>query len=61
MKAFASKEGRIRLMNPELNAQRMQRGADALLMPRVPQEMFVAGTPSRPPPPAPRRSVPSPL
>lgn len=43
MKAFASKEGRIRLMNPELNAQRMQRGADALLMPRVPQEMFVAG------------------
>lgn len=42
MKAFTCKDGKIRLMNPELNAMRMQRGADALLMPQVPQEMFVA-------------------
>jgi len=43
MKAFACKDGKIRLMKPDLNAQRMQRGADALLMPQVPREMFVAG------------------
>jgi branched-chain amino acid aminotransferase len=42
MKAFACKDGKVRLMNPELNAMRMQRGADALLMPQVPKEKFVA-------------------
>jgi len=40
MKAFACKDGKIRLMNPELNAMRMQRGADALLMPQVPKDLF---------------------
>merc|ERR1719188_2594375 len=30
-------------MNPSLNAARMQRGADALLMPQVPTDMFVEG------------------
>merc|ERR1719191_2708968 len=30
-------------MNPELNAMRMQKGANALLMPEVPKEMFVEG------------------
>lgn len=29
--AFACKDGKIRLLNPELNARRMQKGADALL------------------------------
>ncbi len=43
MKAFESKEGVIQLVKPELNAARMQRGADALLMPRVPESMFIAG------------------
>eukprot|EP01048_Picozoa_sp_COSAG05_P013664 COSAG05_NODE_1475_length_4782_cov_16.988682_4_plen_58_part_00 len=43
MKAFASKDGKIRLVKPELNAARMRRGADALLMPPVPKEMFVNG------------------
>jgi len=41
MKAFGCKDGKIRLMNPELNAMRMQKGADALLMPQVPKELFV--------------------
>jgi len=41
MKAFACKDGKIRLMNPKLNASRMQKGAGALLMPEVPTEMFV--------------------
>lgn len=41
MKAFACKDGKVRLMNPELNAMRMQSGADALLMPQVPKELFV--------------------
>lgn len=43
MKAFAGKDGKVRLLNPEMNAMRMQRGADALLMPQVPKEMFVKG------------------
>jgi len=43
MKAFACKDGKIRLLNPELNARRMQKGADALLMPQVPTEMFING------------------
>ncbi|CAK9011808.1 unnamed protein product [Durusdinium trenchii] len=32
MKAFACKDGKIRLLNPELNARRMQKGAEALLL-----------------------------
>jgi branched-chain amino acid aminotransferase len=43
MKAFESKDGMIQLVKPQLNAARMQRGADALLMPRVPESMFIAG------------------
>jgi branched-chain amino acid aminotransferase len=43
MKAFACKDGMIRLMNPELNSMRMERGADALLMPKVPKDKFIAG------------------
>ena len=31
IQAFACKDGKIRLLNPELNAGRMQKGADALL------------------------------
>lgn len=40
MKAFACKDGKIRILRPELNAARMQQGADALLMPKVPEETF---------------------
>ncbi|CAJ1442703.1 unnamed protein product [Effrenium voratum] len=43
MKAFACKDNKIRLLNPALNAARMQKGADALLMPQVPTDMFVNG------------------
>jgi branched-chain amino acid aminotransferase len=43
MKAFSNKDGKVRLMNPEMNAMRMQQGADALLMPQVPKDMFVKG------------------
>lgn len=42
MKAFACKDGKIKLLNPELNAMRMQSGADALLMPQVPKDLFVS-------------------
>jgi len=42
MKAFACKDGKIKLLNPELNAMRMQRGANALLMPQVPKDLFVS-------------------
>jgi len=43
LKAFACKDGQIRLMNPVLNAGRMQQGARKLRMPEVPTEMFVEG------------------
>jgi len=43
MKAFSCKDGKIRVMNPALNAARMQRGADALLMPQVPEDLFISG------------------
>merc|ERR1719343_825050 len=43
MKAFACKDGKIRLLNPTLNAARMQKGADRLLMPEVPTDLFVNG------------------
>lgn len=42
LKAFACKDGKVRVMNPELNAKRMLKGATALRMPEVPREMFVA-------------------
>jgi len=43
LKAFACKDGVVRLMNPTLNAGRMQQGASKLRMPEVPTEMFVEG------------------
>lgn len=43
LKAFAWADGKIRLMRPELNAARMQRGAEKLRMPEVPTEMFIEG------------------
>lgn len=36
LKAFACKDGMIRMMNPALNAGRMQKGAIKLRMPEVP-------------------------
>ncbi len=41
MKAQTAPDGRILLFRPELNAQRMQRTAQRLLMPEVPEEMFI--------------------
>jgi len=43
MKAFSCKDGMIRLMNPTMNASRMQEGARKLRMPEVSTEMFVRG------------------
>eukprot|EP00971_Amphidinium_carterae_P046235 909979-Amphidinium_carterae.1 len=43
LKAFACKDGKVKLVNPKLNAARMQKGAQKLLMPEVPTEIFVAG------------------
>jgi len=41
MKAFSTEDGNIKLLNPRLNAQRMQRGARRLRMPAVPEDLFV--------------------
>ena len=41
MKAQTAPDGRILLFRPDLNAQRMGRTAERLLMPHVPEEMFV--------------------
>jgi len=43
LKAFMCKDGKVRIMNPTLNAARMQQGARKLRMPEVPTEMFVEG------------------
>lgn len=40
MKAFACKDGKVRVMNPTMNAKRMQEGAHKLRMPKVPTDMF---------------------
>ena len=41
MKAFRTSTGRIVFFRPEENARRMQRGADRLKMPPVPESVFV--------------------
>lgn len=43
LKAFACKDGKVRVMNPQLNAIRMQQGSRRLRMPEVPVDMFVEG------------------
>ncbi|KAJ1454883.1 aminotransferase [Pelagophyceae sp. CCMP2097] len=41
LKAFAGADGTVRVCNPALNAKRMARGADRLLMPEVPEDLFL--------------------
>ena len=41
LKAYTTKEGKIQLFRPNLNAQRMNDSCDKLLMPHVPEEKFI--------------------
>ncbi|EME32603.1 branched-chain amino acid aminotransferase [Galdieria sulphuraria] len=41
LKAFACKDGSIRIFRPEKNAERLQRSASRIMMPLVPKEMFL--------------------
>ena len=41
MKAFRTSSGRVVFFRPEENARRMQRGADRLKMPPVPESIFI--------------------
>lgn len=43
LKAQTSKDGRILLFRPDLNCERMQNTSDRLLMPRVPEALFLRG------------------
>ncbi len=43
LKAQTSKDGKTLLFRPDQNAKRMQNSARALLMPEVPQELFLEG------------------
>lgn len=43
LKAQTAKDGRVLLFRPELNSERMNLSADRLLMPRVPEELFLKG------------------
>ncbi|PCI22853.1 MAG: branched chain amino acid aminotransferase [SAR324 cluster bacterium] len=43
LKAQTTKDGRVLLFRPDLNAQRLQDTADRLLMPQVPTELFLRG------------------
>jgi len=41
MKAYRANDGRILIFRPEMNARRMMRSCDRLVMPQLPEEMFV--------------------
>lgn len=41
MKAYRAKDGRILLFRPDMNSKRMNRTANRLLMPQVPEEKFI--------------------
>lgn len=41
MKAYGCKNGKINLFRPDENSKRLNRSADRLLMPQVPEEMFI--------------------
>lgn len=41
LKAFRGEDGRIRIFRPDMNAKRMQEGADFLDMPAPSEEMFI--------------------
>lgn len=43
MKAFRQKEGRIAVMRPHFNWQRMKNGADRLCMQMIPENLFMEG------------------
>lgn len=43
MKAFAAADGRVLLFRPDENARRMQRSAARILMPAVPEDLFLRG------------------
>lgn len=43
LKAYRRKDGNINLFRPEQNSQRMNRSARRLLMPAVPEELFLKG------------------
>ncbi len=41
LKAYRSEEGKINLFRPELNAKRLKESCERLLMPAIPEEMFI--------------------
>ena len=41
MKAYECADGSVNLFRPDMNAARMQRSCDRLLMPQVPTDMFI--------------------
>lgn len=43
LKAQTAPDGRVLLFRPELNAQRMREAASRLLMPEVPEDLFIRG------------------
>ena len=43
LKAQTAPDGRVLLFRPELNAERMRQAAERLLMPQVPEELFIRG------------------
>jgi branched-chain amino acid aminotransferase len=43
MKAYRAKDGRLLLFRPKDNARRMSQSAERILMPAIPEELFVKG------------------
>ncbi len=43
LKAFRARDGKVNIFRPDMNAKRMQLSCDRLLMPHVPEELFIKG------------------
>jgi branched-chain amino acid aminotransferase len=43
LKAYARADGEVSLFRPDMNAKRMNRSAQRMMMPEIPEELFVGG------------------
>lgn len=43
LKAFKTPDGKVNLFRPEMNAKRMNESCERLLMPEIPEELFIKG------------------
>ncbi|KAL1915096.1 uncharacterized protein VTP21DRAFT_7577 [Calcarisporiella thermophila] len=42
LKAFRCKDGKVRIFRPDANAKRLQQSAEAVMLPHVPEDLFIS-------------------